>query len=49
VAGEDFSLADILLYCFQAFGNAVGQPLNPDFRNYAAWFAKVGERPSAAA
>jgi glutathione S-transferase len=49
VAGNEFSLADILLYCFQAFGNVIGQPLNPEFKNYAAWFAKVGERPSAKA
>ena len=49
VAGDDFGLADILLFCFQAFGNAVGQPVNPEFKNYAAWFAKVGERPSAKA
>lgn len=49
VAGNEFGLADILLYCFQAFGNVVGQPVNPEFKNYAAWFAKVGERPSAKA
>ncbi len=49
IAGDKFSLADVLLFCFQAFGNTVGQPLNPEFRNYAAWFAKVGERPSAKA
>ena len=49
VAGNEFSLADILLYCFQVFGNVIGQPLNPEFKNYAAWFAKVGERPSAKA
>jgi glutathione S-transferase len=49
VAGEVFGLADILLFCFQAFGNVVGQPLNPEFKNYAAWYAKVGERPSAKA
>jgi len=49
VAGDEFSLADILLFCFQAFGNVIGQPVNPEFKNYAAWFAKVGERPSAKA
>ncbi|WP_273186214.1 glutathione S-transferase family protein [Hyphomonas adhaerens] len=49
VAGDEFGLADILLFCFQAFGNAVGQPVNPGFKNYAAWFAKIGERPSAKA
>lgn len=49
VGGDTFGMADILLFCFQAFGNAVGQPLNPEFKNLAAWFARVGERPSAAA
>ncbi|MCA8891587.1 MAG: glutathione S-transferase family protein [Hyphomonas sp.] len=49
VAGTEFGLADILLFCFQAFGNVVGQPVNPEFKSYAAWFAKVGERPSAKA
>lgn len=49
VAGDKFGVADILLFCFQAFGNVVGQPVDPELKNYAAWFAKVGERPSAAA
>ena len=49
VAGDAFGLADILLFCFQAFGNAVGQPVDPELKNYAAWYAKVGERPSAKA
>lgn len=49
VAGDTFGLADILLFCFQAFGNVVGQPVNPERKNYADWFAKVGERPSAKA
>ncbi|MEZ6001965.1 glutathione S-transferase family protein [Hyphomonas sp.] len=49
VAGDEFGLADILLFCFQAFGNAVGQPVNPEFKNYATWFSKVGERASAKA
>ncbi|WP_321488938.1 glutathione S-transferase family protein [uncultured Hyphomonas sp.] len=49
VAGNEFGLADILLFCFQGFGNVVGQPVNPEFKNYAAWFAKVSERPSAKA
>jgi len=49
VAGNEFGLADVLLFCFQAFGNVIGQPVNPELRNYAAWFAKVSERPSAQA
>ena len=49
IGGDSFGMADLLLFCFQAFGNAVGQPLNPDFKNLTAWFARVGARPSAAA
>lgn len=49
IGGDSFGMADLLLFCFQAFGNAVGQPLNPEFKNLSAWFARVGARPSAAA
>ena len=49
VAGDKFTLADILLFCFLAFGEQVGQPLNRDFENVAAWFDKVSKRESAAA
>jgi glutathione S-transferase len=49
IAGERFTLADILLFCFLAFGAQVGQPLNPDNKNIAAWFERVKARPSAAA
>ena len=49
ICGKRFTLADMLLYCFLEFGNTVGQPLNPDFKNLAAWFARVKARPSATA
>lgn len=49
VAGEKFTLADILLFCFLAFGEQVGQPLNRDFKNVAAWFDKVSKRESVKA
>ncbi|HEX4301426.1 MAG TPA: glutathione S-transferase [Rhizomicrobium sp.] len=49
VAGKRFTLADILLYCFIDFGGQVGQPLDPEFKNLAAWFARVKERPSTKA
>jgi len=49
LCGARFTLADILLFCFLAFGNQVGQPLNPEFQNLAAWFARVKARPSAKA
>lgn len=51
VAGERFTLADILLFCFLQFGAQVGQPLNPDNKNLAAWTervkARVAEKASA--
>ena len=47
LCGSRVTLADVLLYCFLAFGNAVGQPLNPDNRNVQAWFDRMAARPSA--
>ena len=49
IVGDRFTLADILLYAFLDFGAGVGQPLNPDNKNIAAWQARVAARPSAAA
>ena len=49
VAGNRFTLADILLYCTLDFGRTVGQPLNRDNANIAAWFDRVNARPSAEA
>ena len=49
VAGDKFTLADVLLFCFLAFGEQVGQPLNRDFKNVAAWFDKVSKRESVKA
>ncbi len=49
VAGEKFTLADVLLFCFLAFGGAVGQPLNPELKNVGRWYVEVGARPSAKA
>jgi glutathione S-transferase len=49
IAGDRFTLADILLYCFIDFGGTVGQPLDAGFSKLSDWFARVGARPSAAA
>ena len=49
LCGKRFTLADMLLYGWLDFGNQVGQPLDPTNANIAAWFARVGERPSAKA
>lgn len=49
IAGERFTLADILLFAFLDFGGQVGQPLDPAFTKIGAWFERVKARPSAAA
>jgi glutathione S-transferase len=49
LAGERFTLADILLFSFLDFGAQVGQPLDPAFSKLTDWFARVNARPSAAA
>jgi glutathione S-transferase len=49
VCGSRFTLADVLLYGFIDFGGQVGQPLNPEFKNLGAWFARVKDRPSTKA
>ena len=49
LAGERFTLADILLFAFIEFGAVVGQPLDPGFTKINDWLARVRARPSAAA
>jgi glutathione S-transferase len=49
IAGDRFTLADILLFAFVDFGGVVGQPLDPAFAKLTDWFARVKARPSAAA
>ena len=49
VCGDRFTLADVLLYCFIKFGGDRNQPLDPANQNLTAWFARIGERPSASA
>jgi len=49
LAGDRFTLADILLYCLTEFGKMVGQPLPEGLANLAAWSDRVAARPSAAA
>ena len=49
LCGKRFTLADIHLYCFLDFGAMVGQPLDAANANIAAWFARIGERPSVKA
>jgi glutathione S-transferase len=49
ITGERFSVADILLFAFLEFGQAVGQPLNPANKTITAWYERVKARPSVAA
>lgn len=49
LAGETFSLADILLSSFLAFGEQVGQPLNRDLTALSAWYDRCQARNSARA
>ena len=47
IAGDQISLADIVLYCCMDFGRGVGQPLDDDTPNLSAWFEHMDARPSA--
>lgn len=49
VCGDRFTLADILLFGFLAFGAQVGQPMPTEAKHLPAWFERVKARPSAAA
>ena len=47
LAGDKLTLADVLLFAFVEFGNAVGQPLSAEYANINRWFAAMQARPSA--
>lgn len=47
IAGDRFSLADILLACFLTFGETVGQPVNTELKNLGAWLARANARMTA--
>ena len=49
VCGDRFTLADILLFAFRAFGKQVGQPIPADAKWASEWFDRVKARPSASA
>ena len=49
IAGDRFTVADIVLYCGLDFGGSVGQPLDPACGRLTRWMANVAERPSAKA
>jgi glutathione S-transferase len=47
ICGERFTLADVLLFCFLAFGDQVGQPLPEGCKNLQAWRERVAGRAAA--
>ena len=49
VAGDRFTVADIILYCALDFGGSVGQKIDPSLKNVNGWFKRVESRPSAKA
>jgi len=49
IAGDQFGLADIMLFAFLEFGGAVGQPIDPKLTNIQSWFVRVAARPSVEA
>lgn len=49
IAGDQLTMADILLFAFLDFFDRVGQPIDPELANIGAWYARMKERPSASA
>lgn len=49
LAGDRFTLADILLFCLVEFGGQVGQPIGGGLERLKAWRDRVAARPSASA
>ena len=49
ICGDRITLADVLLYCFLAFGKTVAQPYDESNKNIHAWFQRMEKRASAAA
>jgi len=49
IAGDRFTVADIILFCALDFGAGVSQPIDPELKNVLAWRERVASRPSAQA
>lgn len=49
IAGDRFTVADIILFAALDFGGGVGQKIDPSLKNVNAWFKRVDGRPSAKA
>jgi len=46
IAGDSFSMADVVLFAFLEFGRSVGQAPDPSLKNIANWYSRVAARPS---
>ena len=49
IAGEDYTLADIVAQCACVLGKAVGLRIPPDMTHLSRWFTQVSARPTARA
>ncbi len=49
IAGDEFTAADITLFCTVEFGKAVGEKYDSSLTNLVRWNESVSARPSAAA
>ncbi|MFY7867423.1 glutathione binding-like protein [Roseateles sp.] len=49
MAGDDYTLADIVAQCACVLGKAVGLRIPPEMTNLSRWFAQVSARPTARA
>jgi len=49
IAGDQLTLADLVLFCCWDFLKTLGQPVDEDLPNLSAWFNRIQERPTAKA
>ena len=49
IAGDGYTLADIVAQCAFVLGKAVGLRIAPDMTNLSRWFTEVTARPTASA
>lgn len=49
IAGDAFTLADIMLFAFLDFGATVGQPIDPANGNILGWYERTKSRPGVTA
>ena len=49
IAGDDYSMADIIAQCACVLGKAVGLRISPEMTHLSRWFMQVSARPTARA